>query len=232
MPPELSGKMFCIPGEFDMKLAKGDKLVLIGDSITDCGRTQPVAEGLGDPLGRGYVTQIEALLGATYPERGIRVINVGTSGHTVRDLKARWDRDVIGLKPDWLSVNIGINDVWRQFDLPRMTHIHVNLKEYAETYEALVAQTRPMLKGLILMTPHYIEPNRKDAMRVRMDQYGEVVRKLAKKYDALLVDTQAAFDKVLKSVHPNALAWDRVHPNQTGHMILARALLKSVDYVW
>jgi lysophospholipase L1-like esterase len=187
---------------------------------------------LGDPLGRGYVTMIDALLTAAYPERGIRVINVGTSGHTVRDLKARWERDVIALKPDWLSVNIGINDVWRQFDLPRMTHIHVNLAEYEKTYDALLAQTRPLVKGLILMTPHYIEPNRKDAMRARMDQYGDVVRKLAKRYDAVLVDTQAAFDKALKSLHPNALAWDRVHPNQTGHMIMARAFLKAIGYGW
>ncbi len=215
-----------------MKIGKNEKLLMIGDSITDCGRTQPVAEGLFDPLGRGYVTQIEALLTAAYPERGIRVINVGTSGHTVRDLKARWDRDVIALKPDWLSINIGINDVWRQFDSPRMTHIHVNFKEYAETLEALVAQTRPDLKGLVLMTPHYIEPNRKDAMRARMDQYADVVRKLAKRYDCVLADTQASFDKVLKTMHPNALAWDRVHPNQTGHMILARTFLKAMGYAW
>ena len=143
-----------------MKIGKSEKLLLIGDSVTDCGRTQPVAEGLFDPLGRGYVTMIDALLTSTYPERGIRVINVGNGGNTVRDLKARWDRDVIGLKPDWLSIDIGVNDVWRQFDLPRLPHVHVNLEEYAETYEALVAQTRPMLKGLILMTPHYLEPNR------------------------------------------------------------------------
>jgi lysophospholipase L1-like esterase len=215
-----------------MKIGKKEKLLMIGDSITDCGRAQPVAEGLGDPLGRGYVTMIEALITSTYPERGIRVINVGNSGNTVKDLKARWERDVIGLKPDWLSVNIGINDVWRQFDLPRMTHIHVNLEEYEATYNELLAQTRPMLKGLVLMTPHYIEPNRKDAMRARMDQYGNVVRKLAKKYDAILVDSQGAIDQVLKSVHPNALAWDRVHPNQTGHMLLARSFLKAVGYGW
>jgi lysophospholipase L1-like esterase len=215
-----------------MKIGKREKLVLIGDSITDCGRAQPVAEGLFDPLGRGYVTMIESLLTSTYPERGIRVINVGSSGHTVRELKDRWDRDVIALKPDWLSINIGINDVWRQFDLPRQTQVHVNLEEYANTLEALVAKTRPMVKGLVLMTPHYIEPNRKDAMRARMDQYGGVVKRLAKAYDAVLVDTQAAFDAMLKHVHPNALAWDRVHPNQAGHMILARAFLKAVGYSW
>ena len=94
-----------------MKILKGQKLVLIGDSITDAGRAQPVAEGLFDPLGRGYVTQLEALIGATYPERGIRIVNVGTSGHNVLNLRDRWQRDVIDLKPDWLSVAIGTSYV-------------------------------------------------------------------------------------------------------------------------
>ena len=102
-----------------MKIGKGEKLVMIGDSITDCGRTRPVAEGLFDPLGRGYVTMVEALLGAAYPQLGIRVVNMGNGGNQVRDLKDRWQTDVIALQPDWLSVYIGINDVWRQFDMPR-----------------------------------------------------------------------------------------------------------------
>jgi len=101
-----------------MRLTKNQKLLFIGDSITDCGRTQPVGEGLFEALGRGYVAQVDALLGATYPQLGIRVVNMGTSGHTVRDLAARWERDVLAQRPDWLAVMIGINDVWRQFDSP------------------------------------------------------------------------------------------------------------------
>lgn len=215
-----------------MKIGKGCKLAMIGDSITDCGRAQPVAEGLFDPLGRGYVTQVEALLGAAYPERGIRVVNVGCSGNTIRDLKGRWDRDVLALKPQWLSVFIGINDVWRQFDLPRMKETHVGLSEFERTYDELLARTRPSLKGLVLLTPHMIEPNRRDPMRRRMDQYGTVVQRLARKHDAVLVDVQAAFDRVLRHMHPMALAWDRIHPNQTGHMVIARAMLSALDYRW
>jgi lysophospholipase L1-like esterase len=215
-----------------MQIGKRQKLLFIGDSITDCGRTQPVAEGLFDPLGRGYVTQVEALLGATVPELGIRVVNVGCSGNTVLSLKDRWDRDVIALKPDWLSVSIGINDVWRQFDMPRVKEAHVGLDVYERTYDALLARTRPSLQGLILVTPHLIEPNRKEPMRVRMDQYGAVVKRLARKYDAVLADTQTAFDRVLKHMHPMALAWDRVHPNQTGHMVIARTILNAIGYKW
>lgn len=215
-----------------MKLKKNQKLLFIGDSITDCGRVQPAGEGLGEALGRGYVAQIDALLGAVHPDLAIRVVNQGTSGHTVRDLKARWDRDVLNHKPDWLAIMIGINDVWRQFDLPRQKETHVGLDEYERTLSELIVQTLPSLRGLVLMTPFYIEPNRKDAMRARMDRYGSVVKKLAARHKAIAVDTQAAFDEVLSNYYAATLAWDRVHPTQTGHMVLARAFLGAVDFRW
>jgi len=213
-----------------MKIAKGSKLIMIGDSITDCGRAQPVGEGGGEALGRGYVAYVDALLAAAYPELAVRVINVGTSGNTVRDLKARWQRDVLDLAPDWLSVMIGINDVWRQFDSPRQSEIHVLLEEYEQTLDTLLEATRPSLKGLVLMTPYFIEPNKKDPMRAQMDRYGAAVRKLAKKHDAIFVDTQAAFDAVLAFCRPMVLAEDRVHPGAVGHMILARALLEALGF--
>ena len=105
-------------GRPELRLQKGEKLVMIGDSITDVGRARPIGEGRADDaLGRGYVMMVDALLGAVYPERLIRVINMGVSGNTTRDLKARWQTDVLDLKPDWLSIMIGANDVWRQYRL-------------------------------------------------------------------------------------------------------------------
>lgn len=82
------------------------------------------------------------------------------------------------------------------------------------------------------MTPYFIEPNRGDAMRRQMDVYGAIVKKLAAKHRATFVDTQAAFDEVLKHMHPMALAWDRVHPNHIGHTDIARAFLKAVGVEW
>lgn len=213
-----------------MLLESKTKLVMIGDSITDCERARPYGEGLFGAIGKGYVSLVDALLTAAYPERGIRVVNMGTSGNTVRDLKDRWQTDVLDLKPDWLSIMIGINDVWRQYDLPTQTENHVYIGEYEETLEALVKRTRPQLQGLVLMTPFYIEPNAEDPMRRTMDQYGEVVRKLASKYDARLVDTQAAFNQVLAHIYPGTFAWDRVHPNMAGHAVLARAFLQAIEY--
>ncbi|HLK59562.1 MAG TPA: SGNH/GDSL hydrolase family protein [Chthonomonadaceae bacterium] len=215
-----------------MKLEPGSKLVMIGDSITDCERARPVGEGLFGAQGKGYVSLVDALLGAVYPREAIRVVNMGTSGNTVRDLKARWQTDVLDLNPDWVSIMIGDNDVWRQFDLPRQPETHVYPEEYAATLEELVTQTLPKVKGLVLMTPFYIEPNPQDAMRAQMDRYGEIVRQLAQKHNTLFVDTQAAFHAALQHYYPATLGWDRVHPNHIGHMILARAFLQALSFVW
>jgi len=214
-----------------MKLTKNSKLVMIGDSITDTGRAQPIGEAPAG-LGSGYVSLVNALLGAVNPELRIRVINTGTGGNTVRELKGRWQRDVIDLKPDWLSVMIGINDVWRRFDRPLHSEIHVDEAQYERTLTDLVEQVRPSLTGLVLMTPFFLEPNRDDPMRKMMDVYGEIVARIAREHDAIFVDTQAAFDSNLEFCHPAYLAGDRVHPNLTGHMILARSFLNALDFEW
>ncbi|WP_248927079.1 SGNH/GDSL hydrolase family protein [Paenibacillus hamazuiensis] len=215
-----------------MIFAKDDKLVMIGDSITDTGRLKPIGEGKNDALGNGYVSVVNAMLHTFYPQLGIRVVNMGISGNTTRNLVERWQTDVIDLKPDWLSIMIGINDVWRQYDRPTIREAHVYLDEYRSNLDGLVKQTLPLVKGIILMTPYYIEPNKEDAMRRSMDQYGEAVREIAEKYGTRFVDTQKCFDSLLEHMYPATLAWDRVHPNLTGHMALARGFLDAVGFSW
>ncbi len=212
-----------------MLIAPHSKLIFIGDSITDCGRARPA--GGGEGMGKGYVSLVNALLIAGDPGGNLFIDNQGISGNTARDLKARWDRDVLAHQPDWLSVMIGINDVWRQFDSPAWTEGHVHPEEYEATLELLLARTRPTLPGgLVLMTPYFIEPNRADPMRAQMDRYGAIVRALAQRHEAIFVDTQAAFDAALTDLHPMALAWDRVHPGLAGHMILAQAFLRGIGF--
>lgn len=215
-----------------MKLEQSQKLLFIGDSVTDCDRVKPEGEGLFAALGNGYVANIDALLQAVYPELGIRVVNKGISGNTVRDLKNRWQEDVFDQKPDWLSIMIGINDVWRQYDTPFIKEKHVYIEEYEETIWKLVTETKPLVKGLVLMTPFYLESNEQDKMRQTMDQYGRVVRKISEEANCLFVDTQAAFNEVLKDLYPATLAWDRVHPSAAGHMVLTRAFLKEIGFNW
>jgi len=215
-----------------MKLEYKNKLVMIGDSITDNGRAHPVGEGLFEALGKGYVSLVDGLVGAVYPELNLRVVNMGTSGNTVRDLKSRWETDVIKLKPDWLSVLIGINDVWRQFDTPNIRENHVYIDEYEQTLSDLVAATRPLVSGIVLMSPFYLETNKSDPMRATMDLYGQAVKRVAEANDCIFVDLQAEFDDLLRHLYPATLAWDRVHPNTTGHMRIARAFLNSVGFSW
>lgn len=210
----------------------GQTLVMIGDSITDCERKRPYGEGLFGGIGKGYVALVDALVQTRYPDRGVRIVNMGTSGNTVRDLKTRWGKDVMELKPDWVSIMIGINDVWRQFDQPTIRESHVYIEEYEATLEELVSQTSPQVEGIVLMSPFYIEPNSTDPMRETMDRYGDVVRKLAASRGIRFVDTQAAFDALTAHQYPATLAWDRVHPNTAGHMAIARAFLDAVDFEW
>jgi lysophospholipase L1-like esterase len=132
-----------------VKLDQGQKLLFIGDSITDAERNKEVREGGNGALGKGYVAFVDALLQTGYPELGIRTVNKGVNGNTVRNLEARWQEDVIDQNPDWLSVMIGINDVWRQYDAPLIKEYHVYIEEYEETLRKLIKETRPQVKGLI-----------------------------------------------------------------------------------
>jgi lysophospholipase L1-like esterase len=172
------------------------------------------------------------MLQAVYPELGIRVVNTGLSGNNVLDLQARWQEDVLDRKPDWLSIMIGTNDVWRQYDTPFIPEWHVYADKYEATLSSLVEKTKPHVSNLVLMTPFYLESNEQDAMRRTMDEYGAIVKKIAEQNGTLFVDTQAAFNKVLRELYAATLAWDRVHPTQAGHVVLARAFLDKIGFEW
>ncbi len=200
------------------------KIVFIGDSITDCGRRDVAA-----PYGDGYVGLMRSLLLARYPEQQLQIVNKGIGGNTTRDLAARWQQDVIAERPDWLSVMIGINDVWRSFDSNGAGA--VGLEEYTAKLRDLLKQTRVLIgTRLILAEPYMIEPDQNQPMRRQMDTYGAAVRQVAAEYDAVLVRTQAAFDTALASTTPNDWADDYIHPNAPGHAIIGLAFLKAVGF--
>jgi lysophospholipase L1-like esterase len=170
---------------------------------------------------------VDALITEAYPDLRLRVLNVGTSGNTVRDLQARWERDVVAHQPDYVAIMIGTNDVWRQFDSPLRPEAAVGPEEYQRTLRSLAIGVGPNVSGLIMMTPFFIEPLKTDAMRARMDEYGSIVRQIAHDTEARFVDTQGAFDRMLKHGYSAALSWDRVHPGHVGHMVLAQAFLRE-----
>lgn len=215
-----------------MPIPDKTKLIFIGDSITDCGRERQTPASPWDSpvdLGCGYVSLVNALIQNAHPESNTRILNRGIGGDTVRDLAQRWQRDVIHLEPDWLSIKIGINDVWRQFDSPRSPHTHVLPEEFESTYRSILELTRPKLQRLILITPYYLQPDPQEPMKARMDEYRQTVTQLASDYDATLVDSQIALDRLMQHIDPTQIAEDRVHPGIIGHMAIAQAFLAKTQ---
>ena len=207
-----------------------DRIVFAGDSVTDMGSEQPVGEGLFDNVGRSYVRIIENMLVAYYPELNIRVTNSGTGGNTSRDLLARFERDVVSLEPNWVSICIGINDVWRQFDTPAMRDRCVLPAEYEENLEKMILSVKESVKGIFVLSPYYIEPNRADPMRARMDEYVTICRKLSDRHGCIFIDFQKIYEDFCQYRHSSCIAWDRVHPNQMGATLMARAFLDHCGF--
>lgn len=207
-----------------MLFEQGQKIVFIGDSITDADR-----RGAAAPFGDGYMNLVRSFMLARYPELALSFVNRGIGGNTTRDLEARWETDVIRERPDWLSVKIGINDVWRAFG-PNV-HEAVPLSEYRATLGTLLRRARAATgTRLILLEPYMIEPDRSNPMRRQMDRYGGAVGELAAEHGAVLVRTQAAFDRALEHTRPEQWAGDQIHPNTPGHAIIALAFLRAIGF--
>jgi lysophospholipase L1-like esterase len=205
-----------------------DKIVFTGDSVTDAGRKRPVGEGLWEGLGTGYVRNVDSMLAMLYPEMMLHIANTGTGGAASCDMLARWQTDVMDLKPDWVFLMIGANDVWRQFDEPNLDNDRYMPERYRENLEAMVSQTMPTVKGMFLISPFYMESNDNDAMKKRMVEYANISREVAEKYGARYIDVQEEFDKHLQYRYPAYISLDRVHPGWVGAMIIASKILKEI----
>ena len=174
------------------------RILFQGDSITDGNRGRNL-----DPnhiLGHGYAFLIAARLGAMMPERNLTFLNRGVSGNRVSDLAARWERDTLQLKPDLLSVLIGINDSTEQ----------VPLDEFEKGYDRLLAAAvaaNPRLR-LVLCEPFALPVGRRkenfDEWYADVKKRQEVAARLAEKYHAALVHFQRVFDDACKVAQPES----------------------------
>lgn len=207
-----------------------DRIVFAGDSVTDMGSQQPVGEGLFENVGQGYVRVVENMLAVYYPELFLRVTNSGISGNTSRDLLERFDRDVVDLNPDWVSICIGINDVWRQFDSPAIIDSHVLPDEYEKNVEEMILKVKDKVKGIFILSPYIIEPIREDWVRKRMDEYVAISKKLADKHGCRFVDFQKMYEEYCQMRHSSFIAWDRIHPNKIGSTLMAKTFLKECEF--
>ena len=214
-----------------MIIGERETLVITGDSVTDCGRQYPVGEGSGN-LGDGYARNVQALLDMNYPQKRIRVLNTGISGNTSRDLRGRWQQDVMDLAPDWVTIMIGINDIWRKFDQCLHPEMSVSLEEYESNLCWMLETTLPSVKGICLMPPCFMEQNHQDPMRSMADQYRAKAKEVAERYGVLYADAQAGMDAYFRHYPAMYMSWDRVHPNQVGHMIIAKALVDALGFQW
>ncbi|PZG18165.1 SGNH/GDSL hydrolase family protein [Nonomuraea aridisoli] len=185
-------------------------IVFAGDSVTDCGRRE-------DPrrLGDGYVR----LLADAHP--GARILNRGVSGDRVRDLRARWPRDVLDERPALVSILIGVNDTWRRYDSDDPTAVEAFESDYRAIVEPLAASgTR-----LVFVEPFLLPVNEyQSRWREDLDPKIDAVHRLAAEFGGTLV----AADAGLRARGSAAdLAPDGVHPNIAGHLELARLWDKS-----
>ncbi len=207
-----------------MLFSTGQRIVFIGDSITDCDR-----RGAAAPYGDGYVDLVRSLVTARHPELGLSWVNRGVGGDTVRDLAARWDVDAIGTAPDWLSVMIGINDVWHAFG--SRPALAVPLDEYATTLRTLLERAvKDTGCRIVVAEPYIIEPDRDEPQRAATDRYRRAAREIGAEFDAVVVPTQEAFDEVLRVSAPADWADDRIHPNRPGHAVIAQAFLRALRF--
>ncbi len=197
----------------------GARILFQGDSITDGNRGRSA-----DPnhiLGHGYVFITAARHGAAFPSDRLDFMNRGISGHTVLDLEKRWKTDTLDLKPDILSVLIGVNDDARG----------VPLDQYERVYDALLAQARaanPALK-LVLCEPFV---KHEGPIGDGIVKRQAIVAALAKKYGAALVRFQKIFDEASKTAPADYWIWDRVHPTYRGHQLMADEWERVVRQAW
>ncbi len=207
----------------------GQRVVFTGDSITDTGRRNQHA-----PLGWGYVRMAVDLIDAKYPAHRLEVINTGISGNTVRNLFTRWTDDVIRYQPHWLSVMIGINDIHRW--LHNAADESVSPEEYAELYDAILQRAKEETQAkLIICEPFYMSTDAtSDSFRAtvidHLPQYMKTVHAMADKYDARLVRFHAMYQQLLQHHAPDRVCPEPVHPNNSGHLMMAHEWLKTMGW--
>jgi len=214
-----------------MIFEENDAVLLIGDSITDCGRNRNVA-GPNDPsgLGCGYAAHAAAALLSRHPVLNLKVYNRGIGGDRVTNLRDRWEKDCLALKPDVLSVLIGINDTWH--GVAKGTPENgVGLKAFDAVYRTLLDQAKDRLPGVKLVI---CEPFTAQAGAVLqldfhpdVDRRREIVKRIADDYRATWVPFHTLYHQLADEAPPAYWAGDGVHPSPAGHQRMADAWLRA-----
>jgi lysophospholipase L1-like esterase len=206
----------------------GDVILFQGDSITDAGRKRNVAAANSDAaLGRGYAWLSAARLLIAEPDKKLKIYNRGVSGNKVYQLAERWQTDCLDLKPDVLSILIGVNDFWH-----KLKHGYEGtLQKYETDYQALIKQTKDALPRvkLVICEPFVLKAGSvDDSWFPEFNRYREAARRVADGAGAVFVPFQRMFDAAAKIAPPGLWAADGVHPTCDGASIMAEWWLKAV----
>jgi lysophospholipase L1-like esterase len=211
---------------------EGSRLLFQGDSITDMkwGRNE---RDRNHYLGHSYVFLIASRLHTDLPKARLEFFNRGISGNTVGELRRRWQADSVEMKPDMMSILIGVNDVGRACRANK----EVDLKQWEADYRFILDASRKANPGLrIILLDPFVLPTGKLRDEAAWKQWnGEctklraIVKRLATDYQAAHVRTQEVFDKACEHADPSHWIWDGVHPLPQGHELIARNWIQTVD---
>lgn len=212
----------------------GTTVLFQGDSITDAGRDKSEkAEGtpnMQPGMGRGYAWMAASSLLMGKHGKELTIYNRGISGHKVPDLAARWKKDCIDLKPDVLSILIGVNDLWHKF----AGKYDGTVESYEAGYRKLLQDTKKALPDvkLVICEPFVLKCGAVDDKWFPIfDGYREVAKKMAEEQNAVFVPFQAMFDRAIEYAPANHWAGDGVHPTANGSALMASAWNKAVHHV-
>jgi lysophospholipase L1-like esterase len=201
-----------------------------GDSITDCGRNREMITSTGV----GYPLLVKAQLGFENPGE-YTFINKGISGNRIVDLYARIKADLINLKPDVLSILIGINDVWHEIGHGN----GVSVEKYERVYDWLLTEVKEALPEvrILILEPFVLQghateateekPERWEFFRTQTPLYAAAAKRLAEKHGTTFVPLQHLFDEACKLAEPAYWLHDGVHPTAMGHELIAREWMKA-----
>lgn len=192
-----------------------------GDSITDAGRNRTVAAANdAAALGGGYPLLAASQMVRAHPDGGLRVFNRGVSGDTVPALVARWETDTLALKPDILSVLIGVNDLWH-----KLTGGYAGtVGDYETQYRELLARTRQALPNVrfVVLEPFVLVTGAVDARWFpEFDERRAAAARVAKGAGATFIPLQSMFTQLARSAPPAYWLADGVHPTIAGHAAIA-----------
>jgi lysophospholipase L1-like esterase len=214
------------PASQGVKLQQGSRILFQGDSITDAGRDKSKQDEANDfdMLGKGYVKVAAYYLLAKYADLKFKIYNRGISGNKVPDLAARWDADCIDLKPDVLSILVGINDYWHTVAFGNK--YQGTAEDYQRGYTELLARTKQALPDvqIVVCEPFALRDNWVEVLKPRRAG----AQAAAESVGALWVPYQAMFDAAVAAGSPGQhWLWDGVHPTEHGQGLMAALWLSA-----